>query len=637
MKQWIRWSGLLGFIVITAILVLAWLFAVGPIIKYSIESFGSKAAKAKVEVADVSLTFDPFGIEISGVQVADADNPMENVIQFERAVADIDVFPLLLGKGIVNQLTLTGVAFATPRDISGALAASEVNADGQTDNTDASSDADGRSVNDTHQSSRQASPQALPSADELLAREPLLTEQRGREFEKSLNTIKTDSDSALAALPSSEDFAAYEDEFNRLTSARFDSLQDFQQRKKEFERLKKRIKEDQKAIKHAQTVLSQGRDSIKQQWSVLQDSPEQDFNQLKSKYQLDGAGVANLSRLMFGDTVGEWAEEGLHWYEKIRPFLISDSVDEDTANGVALAEKQRQEGRFVHFASDRPLPDLLIKKVQLAVNLPQNKGQVAINVYDITHQQRVTNKPIRLVAVGENLNGMRALSVKGTLDYRGDIGQERFDLIVQELQVTNYNVGAMGLILNQSQVDVAGQAQLTAGELDAKVKAEFSQASFTSKDNTQLAKEMVLALKKIDRFNINASAKGELISPKVEIGSDLDQKLNSAFNQRVKDKQKELEQQLKRKLNDKLLSYAGSYKEQLNGMGLADESLANQQGKLKNLAKTELSSFEDQQKAEAQQKLDAKREAEKAKAKAAADKKRKQLEKDAKEKFKRLF
>ena len=73
MKQWIRWSGLVGFIAITTLLVLGWLFAAGPIIKYSIERFGSQAANAKVEVEGVDLTFDPFGIEIKQLTVANAD------------------------------------------------------------------------------------------------------------------------------------------------------------------------------------------------------------------------------------------------------------------------------------------------------------------------------------------------------------------------------------------------------------------------------------------------------------------------------------------------------------------------------------------------------------------------------------
>lgn len=632
MKQWIRWSGLIGFIAISAILVLGWLFAAGPLIKYSIETFGSKAAKAKVEVADVSLTFDPFGIEISGVQVANSDNPLENVLQFDRAVADIELLPLLLGKGIVNEVALTGVAFSTPRQTSGALVVEKSNAETQ---SEASEEKKEPVI------SRESVNQALPSADELLAREPLLTEQRGREFQQSVATVKEDSNKAIAALPDSKAFDSYEDEFKRLTSGKFDSVEDFKQRKKEFDALKKRIKQDQKAISHAKTVLTEGQKSLTKQWAGLKGSPEEDFANLKGKYKLDGAGVANLSRLMFGDTVGEWSQEGLYWYEKVRPFLVSDDADADESSAADAAKKVRAEGRFVHFVTDRPLPDLLVRKVHLMVKLPEveNKplGDVAISIYNITHQQAVINKPITLIAKGQNLNNIQSLDLNGTLDHRTAPGKDVFDLTVKGVGLKDYNIGAMGLKLDRSQIDIMGQAELVAGNLDASSKAEFSQAVFSSKDKTVMAKEMAIALQKIDHFNIDASATGQLKAPKVGISSNLDSKLSTAFNQRIKEKQQELEKQLKSKLNDKLLAYAGDYQEQLKELDLANGSLSEKQEKLKALAKSELSSFEEQQKAEAQRKLDEKRDAERAKAKAEADKKKKELEEKAKDKLKSFF
>ncbi len=186
MKQWIRWSGLLGFIAITALLVLGWMFAAGPLIKYSIETFGSQAAKAKVEVEDVSLTLSPFGIEVTGVQVANSDKPMENAIQFDRAIADLELLPLLLGKGIVNEVVLSGVEFSTPRQSSGALV----------DEAQGDDDSDSITEKDSTTTTEKIS-QSLPSADEILAREPLLTEQRGRKFQSSFTEIKADSDKAI--------------------------------------------------------------------------------------------------------------------------------------------------------------------------------------------------------------------------------------------------------------------------------------------------------------------------------------------------------------------------------------------------------------------------------------------------------
>lgn len=624
MKQWIRWSGLAGFFAISTLLVLVWLFAAGPIIKYSIETFGSQAAKAKVEVDSINLTFDPFGIEIQGLQVANTDKPMENLLQFERAVADIELLPLLLGKGIVNEVALTGLAFSTPRQSSGAL---DVNND-----DDKSAKADEKSGAEKN-AAEAVSQQALPSAEELLSREPLLTEQRGETFKNSFETIKADSDKAIAELPDSKALASYEDEFNRITSGRFESIQDFQQRKKEFDALKKRIKKDQKAISHASDVLANGKKDLQGQWSGLQKAPAEDFDNLKSKYKLDGAGVANLSRLLFGDKVGEWSQQGLYWYEKVRPFLVSD--DEKAAEGENEEKVARNEGRFIHYQTDRPLPDLLIRQANLAVE--SDIGQVGINVYDITHQQAVIDRPIRIIATGKGLKNIQSLELNGSLDHRIAPGKDVFDLSIKGMTLKNYDVGAMGLKLDRSQLDINAEAELVAGKVDAKTIAEFSQAKFSSKDKTQVALEMAKALAKIDRFDINADAKGKLIAPAVNIKSNLDTQLSQAFNQRLKERQQELEVQLKKSLNNKLLSYGGDYKEQLKAMDLASGSLADKQAKLQKLASAELSSFKDQQEADAKRKLDEKKKAEQDKANAAADKKKKQLEKEMKDKLKNLF
>ncbi len=634
MKRWIRWSGLAGFIVLSAVLVLGWIFAAGPIIKYSIETFGSQAAKAKVEVENISLTFDPFGIEIQGLQVANAEKPMENLVQVERAVADIELLPLLLGKGIINEVALTGMAFSTARKTSGALDKEEVSAADSRDG-DAAGDENKSTEVAENKAGDIKSGQALPTADELLAREPLLTEQRGKAFKQSFDSIKVESDKAIAALPDAKALASYEDDFNRITSGRFDSIKDFQQRKKEFDALKKRIKEDKKAIEKAKKVLAAGKKDLQGQWSGLQSAPSEDFDNLKGKYKLDAGGVANLSRLLLGDQVGEWSEEGLYWYEKIRPFLISDeeTVPED-------AEYVRPEGRFVHFATDRPLPDLLIREVKLALQLASSEtelGEVAVTVYDITHQQEVIGRPTRIIAQSQGLKDIKSLRLNGTLDHRQSPGKDSFDLEIQGLMLKNYDVGAMGLKLNHSQINVTGQAELINGVIAAQSVAQFNQAKFSSKDRTQVAVEMSKALAKVKSFDIKANAKGELTSPKVSISSDLDSQLNSAFNQRLKEKQKELEKQLEKKLNDKLLSYAGGYKDQLKAMNLANGSLADKQKKLQKLAKSELSSMEDQKKADAKRKVEEEKRKAQAKAKAAADKKRKQLEKEAKERFKKLF
>jgi uncharacterized protein (TIGR03545 family) len=456
--------------------------------------------------------------------------------------------------------------------------------------------------------------------------EPLLTVERGNAFKESVVKIKAESEAALEGLPTKEDLAKYEVEFNALTTGKFDSIEDFQQRKKEFDALKSRIQKDQKAISTAQTVITSGKDDLQSQWGGLKSAPGEDFDNLSSKYQLNSGGAANLSRLLFGDKVGDLSQQALYWYTKISPFLTSDSSGTEELEEEAPS---RLEGRIVHFKSNNPLPDILIKKMQLAVQLPSEEGEelgdVDVQIFDITHQQNVINRPTRVIAEGNNLTNIKSLDFKGTLDHRSSPGKDAFDITLKGMMLENYDVGAMGLKLENSLVDLDAQAELSGDQIQATSRALFSQPLFSTKDKTLVAQEVTLALKKVNQFDINAGAKGDVIAPKVDLSSNLDKQLSNALAARLKEKQGELEVELKKKLNDKLLAYAGDYKDQIAAMDLSNSSLDNAQSELKDMLKSELTSFADQQKAEAKAKLDAKSKEEEDKAKAAAKEKLKSL------------
>jgi uncharacterized protein (TIGR03545 family) len=98
-----------------ALIAAFWLLALGPLMKMAVEKYGSEAVGAQVNVADISLGFSPLSLTITGVQVADKDAPMENMVSFDTAVATLEPFPLLLGKAIIPDVKLTGVAMGTAR------------------------------------------------------------------------------------------------------------------------------------------------------------------------------------------------------------------------------------------------------------------------------------------------------------------------------------------------------------------------------------------------------------------------------------------------------------------------------------------------------------------------------------------
>lgn len=606
MFKWIRWWGLGVFVVLVGGIAAFLMLAAPPLIKSSIESVGSQAADAKVNVQSVSLSLAPLGVELQGLTVANADKPMENLVEFERAVADLEFGPLFLGKSIISDLSVDQLQFNTARTVSGALEKATSSSGGQAGSA----------------SEEESTPvlEQLPSADELLARENLKTEAAGKAFQQTYQTRKAELDDALDKVPSEADLKQYEQEVKALISGDLKSLEDFQQRKAKLDELRKRFREDRKAVQQARDVIGETRTEVGERLQDLKDAPGQDLATLKSKYQLNATGAANLSQLLFGPEVGEWAHKALYWYEKAQPYLARMEGDDSEE-----AEPERLKGRYVHFPTSNPWPEFLIRNTGISAITPD--GNLAITGQDLTHQQRVLGRPAQIAINGDELERVQALSAHVTLDHRQTPGKDTATLKVQDWQIDSANLGVGGTQLNSAMAQLQGMAQVSGDQLLSQLDAQFGQAAFTGDGQTLFAKELLNALTSIDYFTVDAKATGELTGPKVELGSDLDARLNAAFGKRLKQQQDKLEARLQSKLNARIDEFAGPYASELKALNSTDASLTERFDQLEDLASAKLEDYAAQQKRKAEAKA-------KAKAKAKAEKEKQQLKSKAEDELK---
>lgn len=616
MTKWIRWSGFAGFSLLLFVFFGFYYFAAGPLLKLSLETFGSKALGAKLEVASVDFELNPLKLIVNKVNVTDKSNPMKNLVSFDRAEADLLFLPLLLGKTIIDDVAIEGVSFDTDRQVSGALVSTVKVSDAAITSNENQPADDVKQSQKTVNSIGDKALSALPSADTLLAREPLLTVVRGEQIQRSVDLHKKQISQANQALPTQADLKKYEGDLKALVSGSFKSLDDFKARKQAFDTLKKQIKLDQAAIKQAKRVLSQAKKDLSQQWPDLQNAPVEDAKNIKGKYTLDGVGAQNLTALLLGDDVNAYIQKGLGYYEKLSPLF--DSGETEKTN------EQESKGRFVEFKTDRPLPDFWIKALTFELKL--SNGDIQVVMHNISQQPDVINKPISLNARGVQLTNMDEFNLDGVLDYRHQTVQNRFDFNIQKWHLEDQALGIAGLSLKQGELDIQGQAQVYKASLLADVNGLFTQTEFSSDASSRFAKEMSQSLAGIDQFTLSGTMKGDLSSPALSIKSDLDNKLKKAFKQRLKQRQAVLEGEIRQKLSTKLLAYAGDYKNEIEQLNLTQTDLNTLSKTASKLAKSELSSYQDQLKAEA-----------KAKAKAKTDQQKEALKDALKDKFKSLF
>ena len=84
MTRYIRWGGLVAFLVVVGLVAGFWFLFVDGIVEEVIEDQGTRAVGAKVELASADLSLLPAGLTLVGLQVTNPDAPMTNVVEIGR-------------------------------------------------------------------------------------------------------------------------------------------------------------------------------------------------------------------------------------------------------------------------------------------------------------------------------------------------------------------------------------------------------------------------------------------------------------------------------------------------------------------------------------------------------------------------
>lgn len=599
MFSWIRWWGLAVFVVIFGGGAAFFIFAAGPLAKLSIEKAGTAVNGALVEVESASVTFNPLGLKVTGLQVADEAQPMRNILEFKQAIAELELAPLLIGKGIIRELSVDGLVFDSARQTSGAVEKPKLKKED-------------KAVKAPSAIETAISAVELPSAKDILANEKLATDGAGTEFKERYASHKSNIDEKLKAVPDDSALKAYENKIKAITRAEIKTLDDFKQAKQQLDDVKQRFKQDQAAITEARTAIKTGRTEIETALRELKNAPAKDLANIRNKYQLNADGASNLTATLFGSEAGEMAAKALYWYEKIKPYLAG-SEDNSAQDQTVEVKRVRDAGRYIHFATDDPWPSALLRHSRMTARVPA--GTLFIEAKDITHQPKVLGRPAVVEVEGGELKNMDTLNVKIISDHAKSPGNDHLQLSIRHWQPDGLKLGMGEIQLTNAKIQVNADANVSRGNLKASGDADFSQAAFVGGGKTFVAKELGLALANIEQFNIHASAQGKVVKPKVSFSSDLDKQLSQAFNQRLKDKQDELEAQLKQELNARLENALGEHADVLAELNSVEGGLDAKLAALKSMSSTELDDFKEQQKQKAKAKADAEKDELKAKAK----------------------
>ena len=119
--KYIRWKALLPLGVTLALIALLTFLFKDRAVEWAVESGGSAAVGARVDLGSASLSLAEGNVTLRGLDVTNPNRPMTNLVSADELVLDLDLLPALERKVIIDTVAARGIRFGTARQTSGAL------------------------------------------------------------------------------------------------------------------------------------------------------------------------------------------------------------------------------------------------------------------------------------------------------------------------------------------------------------------------------------------------------------------------------------------------------------------------------------------------------------------------------------
>lgn len=586
-----RWSGIVVFL---SLLLLIWLIATITlpfVARYLIEDLGTKAWGARVEVRDTAINWFPLGFRLEGLTIADKDKEMNNLVSFEYIDAHTLLLPLTEGRVVVSSMLVEGLEFGTQRTSSGWLSTTET-AENAPQGLDQKG-AERESVSDIVAGK-------LPSVDEILDREPLLTLELGQKLEQSWKSGKAEIEASIDQLPDAAKLKSYEQRIKEIVEGKIKSLEDFQTRKSALDMVLAELKADKQELKTLKEQVQEQSRLAKQSYAELKRAPQEDYQRLMRKYGFDAQGAINLTSLLLGSEWATYLQEAYRYYRLLAPMLNSGEQPSEPGQSIQSDETGFIEaGRFISFAK-KPEPDLWIQEARLTY-LSADQEDWVLALSDLSHQAERLDEPLRIRL--SEVDGNKQVQLNASLDRRGKEAQDQLDLSLGSWPVSAQQLEGQALQVSNALGNFSLQASRRGERLDGDLLLDLHDMSWTVREGVQYAQSLNKALSSMDQLKVQGELGGSVRQPVLDLHSDMQDKLNGVLSSLKDEATSEIKTALKSRLDAKLAAYAGPYQSYLSELNEGEVSLDQLDNKLSELLETKLASYEDQAKEKLQNKL----------------------------------
>lgn len=514
-KPILRWVG--GFFVV--IFLVYFLFA-NTIIKAILESKLGESYGAEVNIDEFDHSLFPTTVTLKGIALTNPNKPSNNQVFVGEAHADVALAPLLKDEVIVNNLNLLEVQFDTKRPSVGEVYRVPE-----------------RSLSFDEIKSK--AEDAVPTVDELLARNPLKTTEAIKQAKTTYDTYGAGLKDDYKALPDKSRIAYYKTQVEQLRETDYKDPQALVQAKAAFDKLKEEIQADRARISAFTEKATNAKAALSASAEALKNAPKEDYALLQGVIAGDQAALSQVTYFVFGDKAAEYTEYLMAAMQIVMPLIQGEEKSETPAE----------------------VPSILVKEANVSV-LWQNEA-ITSKWNNITNVHEVFGNPttFTIEAAGDLLKSFTS-SGEFWIDESGVDASQVWQLAgVNMSDVSFSGSDALDAVLKSALMKTNGSMKVTDNVLSGGGEVDLQQLVMEATGSSDITSAIAKALQGMNSLNMTMLLDGTLSNPGFSLKSDLDNQLaQAALSQLTDSQQGKLDE-----LNSKLSDMVGSQQSLLSG------------------------------------------------------------------------
>lgn len=606
----LRWNAIIPFLIVSVLAYLYFLFFFDLHMKKTIEWVGYKALGAEVNVGQFKSSITGGNVQITKIELTNSEKPEFNSIELGDIRFDLKWDALLRAKFVIEEIAVDGVQFMSKRAFTGKVAPPEPPSDKPSFAQQLQDKAINKLEKENQSNILGDTAQFLKTGkfdDQIKSIEDqLVSKKLLQEMNVKWSVKKTEWDSKIKALPTGQELKVLNEKLSKVKIKDFANLQELDASVKEVQAIVSETEGKSKQIQDLKTQLDTDLKSIDVDYKNIDQQIKNDTEKLKSHLKIPKIDAASFAKTLFMsyltpltkklDTYKALAEKYLP--PKYAKMVAGKKGEPEIDN--SIQPHPRTDGTSYEFPLKNGYPLFWIQKISLSSksNNQADYGDFSGLISHITSNQQQIGHPTTAKIDGNfNKLNIKGIQLNALLNNMSKDSLIEFEFginsyPISDLQLLQSKSGSISIPATDSQLSASGK--ITGFKnFDIKLNNTFNNVKFliSSEDKT-IDEILKSSLGSISKFDLQASAKGELQDLSIDIRSSLAGDLEKSFQSLLQNKINEANAQLQKAISgeiDKLKS-----------------QLTSQVDSLKNQTQAELKKIQgqiDEQKSQAEAKI----------------------------------